>query len=268
MLVGLVLGGCGDDSGGGGGGGDGGSGGPPSAFRFNDMDLMDPHIFVDILGNCSDLTNGGVYVVNDELHKNLTMDGDGDMKLDASPTLVFRPLAQASASGALDVYFADCTAPESSSMCSPGTAAPVHGTASNMGSGTCLAPMTDTTTAMYDPQVASPSGPCFVSDTQTITVDLSGIVVTLRDARVAGTYQGSPATGVQTGLLMGFLSEADADAATLPSDLPLVGGMPVSSTLPGGNGNCASHDDRDMNGGTSGWWFYLSYTAVMAPWTD
>jgi hypothetical protein len=263
----LALAACGDDSGGG-GGGDAAPAGPPTAFRFSDLDLRDPHIMVDILGNCSDVTNSGVFVVNDEIENNITMDTDDDGKLELSPTIVFRPLAQGSASGAIDVYFADCTAPIAGTMCVPGSTAPIRATATNMPSGSCLTPEAGTTTASYTPAITSPSGPCFVSDAQSITVDLSGIIVMLRDARVAATYVGSPATGLMNGLLMGFLTEADADAAILPEDLPLVGGQPVSSVLPGGTDNCATNDDKDTHDGASGWWFYLNFPATMAPWTD
>ena len=46
----------------------------------------------------------------------------------------------------------------------------------------------------------------------------------LRDARVAASYQGTPATGLTNGLLMGFLTEADANAAD-----PLLAALPASA---------------------------------------
>ena len=64
------------------------------------------------------------------------------------------------------------------------------------------------------------------------------------------------------------MSETVANATVLPMDLPVLGGSPISSLLPGGTGNCASHDDRDTHNGEMGWWFYADFTAAPAPWTD
>lgn len=274
--LGLILAACG---GGGSGGQDGAGGddtpdamigtGTPTAFRFTDLDLRDPHIYVDALG-CSDFTDGGLFVVNDEIQAGIEQDRDDppDGLLDLSAVIVFRPLDQTSASNGMQIYFAECTAPLASTSCTPGTAAPVVATAANMQSGTCLTPVAGTTTAMYSPDPAMPAGPCFVSDGQSVTIDVAGIPIMLRDARVAATYSGNPATGMTSGLMIGFLTEADADAATLPADLPLIGGMPFSLVLPGGTGNCADHSDLDDNNGTPGWWFYLDFTAQTVPWTD
>ena len=257
---------CGDDSGG--GGGDGGGGGAPTAFRFSDLDLRDPHIWVDVFGTCTDVTEpGGVFSVNTELEIGVTTDDDGDGKLDLSPVIVMRPLAQAAASNDMSVFFADCNAPIDGTSCMPGTAAPINGMVTNMASGSCLAPESGTTGG-YDPAVVSPSGPCFVSNTQALTVDLSGIPIMLTDARIAATYGGDPATSLTNGLLVGFISEATAEATTLPADLALVGGQPLSSVLPGGMNSCATADDRDMHNGASGWWFYLNFPATTVTWTE
>ena len=78
--LGLSLAACG---GGDGGGQDGPGGGPdamigtgtPTAFRFTDMDLRDPHIYVQILA-CDDLTDSGAFVVNDEIQAGIENDQD------------------------------------------------------------------------------------------------------------------------------------------------------------------------------------------------
>ena len=61
--------------------------------------------------------------------------------------------------------------------------------------------------------------------------------------------------------MRGFVSETDADNTILPAGLPIIGGLPLSALLPGGTGNCAAHDDRDMLEGVRGWWFYLNFSA-------
>jgi hypothetical protein len=101
-----------------------------------------------------------------------------------------------------------------------------------------------------------------------VSISLAGVPITLHDARIGATYVGNPATSLANGLLIGFLTEADADATILPSTLPLVGGKPLSSILPGGKNNCASFSDKDTYNNAAGWWFYLNYPATRVPWSD
>ena len=68
--------------------------------------------------------------------------------------------------------------------------------------------------------------------------------------------------------MRGFISETDANNTILPASFPLVGGRPLSSLLPGGTGNCASYDDRDLQGGVFGWWFYLNFPAAAVAYTN
>jgi hypothetical protein len=243
----------------------------PTAFRFTDLDLRDPHTYVQLLG-CRDATDVpvfGLFAVNTELQTALTTDGDGDGDLDLSPVNVFRPFDQGAPTHPIEVHFASCSA-STPITCSPGADPPVTSTATNATAGTCLAPLAGTTSG-YSPAITSSSAPCFASGSATLTIELSGIPITLRDAQVAATYLGNPATGMVNGLIRGFISEADANATILPASLPLVGGQPLSRLLPGGQGNCrtnAGFDDRDFNGPTRGWWFYLNYTATRTPWTE
>ncbi len=58
-------------------------------------------------------------------------------------------------------------------------------------------------------------------------------------------------------------------AAVLPSSLPLVGGDTLYEHLAAGGApgsSCSTEDDRDMNGTTRGFWFYLDFTASLADW--
>ena len=54
---------------------------------------------------------------------------------------------------------------------------------------------------------------------------------------------------------------------TVAGDLPIVGGQPITVLLPGGAGNCAAHDDRDIANGVSGWWFYFNFPGDAVLWT-
>jgi cysteine-rich repeat protein len=246
----------------------------PSAFRFADLDLRDPHVWVDFLG-CRDVTDNALlgFSVNGELQTNIQTDGDADGDLDLSPTLVFRPLTQTNAATTpVQLYFGDCSSPLASTMCSPGVEPPISVVATNSTTLTCLTPIAGTTRP-YTPAITSSTAPCFSTSSTTVTFDLSGIPVTLQDARIAATYSGSPATQLLNGLLIGFISETDANNTIIPASFPLVGGKALSTLLPGGNPpgpdqNCASFSDKDMNGTTPGWWFYLNFRATRVPWTE
>lgn len=247
-----------------------------TAFRMSDLDLMDPHIYIQLFG-CRDITNGNVPFnasppINALIENAVTLDEDGDGLLDLSFLVIFRPLDQADgATGGLSIAEADCTEPMSSTTCvvDPAQHFVQSGSYTTDTGANCLEPF-PSTTRPYTPAVDASVPPCFVSTNINLTIDIGGILIPLTDVQVGATYVGSPATGLTNGLLRGFIAEADADAIALPGDLPLIGGDPLSSVLPGGTGNCAAHDDRDIgpDGVTMGWWFYLNFPADAVPVTE
>jgi cysteine-rich repeat protein len=247
-----------------------------TAFRFDTLRLRDPHAYATIFFGCSDITNSAFgNAVNEQFATQMTTDGDNDGNLDLSPTAVFRPLNQGGTlTSPTEIHFADCTAPVSGTMCSPGTDPPILLTATNQTTGTCLGPIAGTInhtapgTGTYSPAITSSTAPCFATGTSTVTFNLAGVSITLRDARIAATYSGSPATGLVNGLLRGFITETDADATIFPAGTAVVGGKSLSFVLPGGTGNCANHSAKDVHMGVSGWWFYLNFTAPRATWSD
>ena len=240
----------------------------PTAFRFSDLDLRDPHAFVSFI-LCNDVTDNPLagFSVNGALQTAIQTDDDADGLLDLSPTLVFRPFSQTAPTMPVEVHFANCTAPAGSTTCSPGTGTVSMATATNVSTGTCLAPVPGTTRP-YSPAITSTTAPCFVTSPVTVTINLSGIPITLHDAQVAARYVGNPATSMANGLLRGFISEADANATIIPASFPIVGGQPLSKLLAGGTGACPSHSDKDTNNGVVGWWFYMNFPAVRATWMD
>jgi cysteine-rich repeat protein len=223
----------------------------PRAFRTTTLTIQEPHFYriIDITSN-----------VNTELRNALTMDGDtpADMIVDLSPVIYFNPLDQGAMTTPMSVDFADCSMPLSSTRCM-GSGMATAATATNLATGTCLRPIAGTFPGGRG--INSPAGPCFSSNAvAALTINLGGTVINLRNAQVGGQYVGAPATRLATGLIMGFLTEADAMMTRLPADLPLVGGMTVASLLRSG--------DRDtLADGTRGWWFYLNYTADQVPYT-
>ncbi len=230
-------------------------------FRFDDLDLRDPHVFVNFIG-CRDVTDTLLvgFSVNGELQTNIQTDGDGDGNLDLSYVVEFLPLDQSLPTNLMDSGTAQCRAPIATTVCSPIVQSAIAGDATLSSVAGCLAPLPGTTRP-YAPAIGSTSGPCFASPPGTMTLDLGGIPLTLRDAQIAATFVGNPAGNLVNGLLRGFISEADANATIVPASFPLVGGQALSALLPGGSGNCASFNDKDVNGGVMGWWFYLNFTA-------
>jgi cysteine-rich repeat protein len=240
-----------------------------TAFRFSDLFLRDPHVFVNFIG-CRDVTDTQLagFSVNNSLHTSITTDGsDPDTFLDLSIVLVFRPLGQSAATSPMEIHFADCTSPIATTSCTTGKGQTIPTTATNMSGGQCLAALAGTTHP-YTPAITNATAPCFVTNPVTVTINLGGIPITLHDARVAATYVGSPATSLTNGLLMGFISQTDAENTTIPTTFPLVGGMPLSALLAGGMNACPTYSDMDMDGTTPGWWFYLNFPASKVPWTD
>jgi hypothetical protein len=238
-----------------------GSSAEPAGFRISDLDLRDPHVFVTTF-TCSDLTDTPFlgFSVNGVLQQRIQLDGDADGLLDLSYLIEFLPLDRSQPTNLIDFGSAECSAPLAASVCSPVLTSAIAGDATLQDTGTCAA-ADPLTLRPYAPAVGSSTGPCFVSPTGSVALDLAGLPITLQQATIAATFVGNPGDGLVNGLLRGFISEADADAIVLPPTLPLIGGQPLSSLLPGGSGNCAAFSDQDPLGGEAGWWFHLNFSA-------
>ncbi len=234
-----------------------------TAFRYTDLDLRDPHIFVASFIGCSDVTDSSPVgsSLNAQIQTQIQTDGDGDGFLDLSSLVEFLPLNQGAATNLIDSGSAQCTAPMATTSCGPITPNGIAGDAVLLSAGQCLAPIAGTVRP-YTPAITSPSGPCFTSPAADVQLTLGGIPVTLRDAQFAATFVGNPATSLTNGLLRGFLTETDANNTPLPPSFPIVGGQPLSRILPGGQGSCPAHSDVDIHNGVRGWWFYLNFPAV------
>ncbi len=248
----------------------------PDAYRANLVELRDPHVFVDIFGTCVDATDPpGAFgtSINGAIADAVNLDDDGDGFLDLSLLSVFRPLQQPPASGgSVEIHTGDCTPPLLGETCAPGANPPGLTTYANQSSGVCVTPLAGTTgpdnVGSYTPAISQPPAPCYASLPIDTTFSLGLVDIDLQDVVQGATFVGNPATDLSDGLIVGFLSESDADAILLPSTIPLIGGNPLSSVLPGGTGSCAPNDDRDVGpGGVSGWYFHLNFQAHHVTWT-
>ena len=236
-----------------------------TVFRDDTLALRDPHVFADIpFVGCVDFTDqpipGTEFSLNGELATALTSDEDGDGLLDLSP-LTALDVADPGAIGPMVTRFdGACPAPVPPMNCAAATPPPAAQPAENQAMGNCLAPVPGTTTG-YMPGVPTIAAPCFATRATTLTTDLNGLSMPLQGARLGATRSDSDPMLAPV-LTMGFLRESDADQIPLPDDIPLIGGQPLSTILPGGSGNCAAGDDRDSFEGESGWWFYLESTSM------
>lgn len=238
---------------------------PTTAFRLSDLDLRDPHVFVDAVVACPDVTDVGFLLIpalNDTLAAAITGDDDGDNLLDLSVLLLFRDLDPLGIGAPLDLARGLCTAPIGTTSCTADPMVPLTGLSyDGQAAGICLEAVPGTTSG-YVPAIVEPSAPCFVTAPETVTVELAGIQVPLESSQVSATFLGTPPDRLATGLLSGFLRESDADQIMLPAEF---GGGVLSDLLPGGAGSCAAGNDLDLLDGVSGWWFYLAFEADEVP---
>ena len=246
----------------------------PVAFRFTDLDLRDPHVFLPVTlpppipTLCVDFTDNGIPPTNISfnglIQSSYHSDTDpADGILDASSLLLFRPLLQNGTLARVDNGAADCLAPTPSAGCvaSLNAVATPYVYASGS-SGTCLTPIPGTTgSPAYSPAIGTPAAACFVTSARTLAFDNGGTVITLNDAQIAASLTGNPATGLTNGLLRGFLRELDANQIMITNAALPGGSVTLSSLLPGGQGSCSSRNDKDTHFGESGWWFYFNFSA-------
>lgn len=246
---------------------------PAEVFRLSDLDLRDPHVYVSPGFGCFDFTDQDVPLFpgsafNGQLQAAITGDSEPDGFLDSSLLLEFRPFDEAGAGLRLDLASGLCTAPMVGTSCAPDPASlPQTAGYDGLAAGSCLAAVAGTTYGPYTPEVATVAGPCFVSAPRRVVFDLNGVSLPLLDLQIAGDWTATPVSGFASGLMRGFLSEAEAANVLLPASLPIVGGQPITVLLPGGAGNCAGHDDRDSLNGVSGWWFYFNFPADAVLWS-
>ena len=228
---------------------------PPTATRLDTLEVRDPHMFA--FDGAIDITSQ----VNDAIRDGLTMDMSDppDGTLDLSFVLLFRPWDPDRDSGRVDaVAGAACTAPVTSTTCMFDPAAVVVESDAANGDSTCLEPGSGTT-GDYDPPVTTPSGRCFATDKHVVNLMLGSVALMLQETQIAATYSES-GHSLTNGLMIGFITEATADATILPEDLPVVGGMPLSSIL--------LDSDMDDGPGGRGWWFYMNFTASEVTYTE
>ena len=241
---------------------------PITAFRIVSAQMMDPHLYAVVGPSCTDITP----TVN-------TLLTDSFATYDMNFVGLFQPLDLTRMATPLEVAFqANCMAGATRDQCSPiPGAATIAATANNTlpASMFCFTPDASVLNPSYTGVENRPGGPCFVSDEQTFMVNLGGVPVRLQSARMAATYvSGASPTRLRNGVLVGFLSEADARVTTLDPALPIVGGDTLYEHLADGRAPgsaCESDatftvDDSDTLAGDDGFWIYLNFEAELVDW--
>jgi hypothetical protein len=273
----------------------------PAAFRFVELELRDPHLWVVLGGSCIDGTEGPLGV-NAQIQTDLTEDGDDpDTALDLSIVEVFRPLEQRPGMTTFTEFvYPECTSPESTTTCTlaSGTERAPASPVEVRGAGVCLDVLPGTARP-YTPAIAVPAAPtdgtCYVATLGDLSVNFGGAPVVLREARVAGEWPSAPATQIVDGLIRGFIAESDANFTYVPHspDNPFAC-VTVSELLPGGDpppfvagdpqppspctprpvgedrpANCDTENDMDTSAtGEPGWYMYFNFRARVVPYAE
>ncbi|MGB0514427.1 MAG: hypothetical protein ACPGJE_06270, partial [Wenzhouxiangellaceae bacterium] len=196
----------------------------PAVMRISRLELLDPHVFANVI-LCTDVTA----TFNDNIDASINADGDGDGVLDSSPLLLMEPFAPPQ-SGRLAQGEGVCTDPVGTTECGIATAgepAPFEA----RDAGVCRGPLAGTTSG-YTPPVPTIGGPCFTDRPGDRQQALAGIALTLLDAVVAGSYTPANPNRIDSGLLRGFVRETDAETTLIPSEVPVIGGLPLAALLP------------------------------------
>jgi hypothetical protein len=237
-------------------------GAAPMSFRITELQLRDPHVFA----GTTDITEQqvlGQSVNRTLIPDKLTKDADGDGAIDVSVVALLAPFDPTAAPGGMaTLTFVNASCPVSGGA--NGTCKPLAGnkglettwTLEQRQSGNCLEPMQGTT-SNYQPAIAIPSGPCFLSaEGNDLTMDLGGIKIDVIAARVSAAYQSQPA-GLVKGLLAGFVTRTAAEQATLPSVAgSMVGGESLSTYI-----RARDYDQSASPNGQDGFWMYLNFVA-------
>lgn len=244
----------------------------PVAYRIDSAKIIDPHLHVLAVLFCADITNSGLLNeleggVNGELQRQLdnTKTLSGKDVFNMTLALIMRPFEQRPNTDHTGTFETPiCDSPlvacqqDVSGILVPTT---FHNHAHGQN---CLPPAEHLGRNPDYTGMTTPSSPCFTADNDAIELTLKDATLRLTNVKIAARYADAPASRLEDGILMGFLSKADAEAASF-EDIPVLGNVRISDLLGGGTGTCGPKSDLDvLEDGTQGWWFYLNFTAQAA----
>jgi len=237
----------------------------PVAFRLNSLAFVDPHLYSGI--DLTSIINDNIIapsVTTDQPYNATLNPTDQNGLIDNGFVFAFAGLPMADGQS-VDAEFQTAHCEPNDGPCSGDAVPPIAFRATRHASGSCLDVLPGTTTADYGATgVTAGADGCWSSETVssvTITLPHYNLSVPLTEVQIASQFTAS-ADGLVAGVLRGFLSDEVAQATQIPAGLPIIGGKLLSDLFsPDGT------DDRDTNAeGVSGYYFYLSFTAVDVAW--
>ena len=273
LLLALAVSGCGSSS--------SGSSAtlPPEGvvgFRVNSLELQHPHFILDDQSViCEDITFDDYEFLNiDGLNSQIESRVDS-RELNLVQLLDPFGMSEGDEGDAI-VFDSECTDETSCEPAVNGELATATFTVSE--SEACLADVTGIYEGMWPDNRASDLNiadtgelACYVSDTTSIDLPLEiegeQLTLSLQDARIGARFDDDGATAVEDGLIIGFLSEQDADEVELDlggesynlgEDLLPSDGAGVADCDP--STHCGGPDARVSRNGQCGWWFAFNFT--------
>ena len=230
---------------------------PPAAasvFRITELFLRDPHIFVTAV-DVTDTPVLGMSINRTAIPSQLTMDKDGDGQFDQSTLLLIKPFDPRVPQGTLRAVDGRC--PVGGGPCtSVPEALDAMWDVDNHLQGSCLTPISGTT-GDYRTPITLPQPPCFVTGSGVdLTMNFGGTPLDITAVQVSATYQATPQQ-LLNGLLFGYVTDAVAMRAILPSDVgPPAAGTPLANYI-----RATDKDSAESPNGQSGFWIYFNFVA-------
>lgn len=228
------------------------------ALRISEFEIVDPHMYtlIPIINICQDITDE----INNQMQTSIDNDQNDDGFLDSNAIIQFttdQPSYITSRVLEANYIGAECPDPLHSESCEiiaiqNKDTATLPNEASD-----CLAANVGTTSG-YIPAPNTTTPPCYATAPIDSVINIVGLDVLVKNFQSSNRYQGGLLT--DQGINKGFISEADAENIVFPLSVPVIGGQTLASILPGGLGNCANTDDRDIyiDNVTTGWWLYVN----------
>jgi hypothetical protein len=226
------------------------SGHGSDTFRIDQLLLRDPHLYLGT-ADLTDKSSLGVSINETLIPGGLTMDYDNDGFVDVSVVVHVD-------GNRLHMLDAHCR-PATANQCQrhPAPRLDVEWTTENVESGECLKLPSNSS---YEPPIALPSTPCSrTTEGRDVEMTLGGVQISMTDAKIAFRRSGQKLGG----LIVGFVTQAKAEQATLPSYVPVLAGSPLSRYL-----HESDRDNSQSPNGEDGYWFYTNFAAAAATYSD
>ncbi len=252
-------------------------------FRMDSLELQHPHFILEYsdFGVCEDITFDELGILGETFTEGINTEikvNVDDLELNLVQILDPIGMSEGDEGDAL-VFDSECTDETSCEPAVNGELAKADFTVSE--SGTCLTDIPGIFAGEWpDGRTSNPNTPsagdvaCYVSDNTpmmlTLELESGSLELPLQDVQIAARFDDDHATAIHDGVIIGFLTEADADDADVNiGDVNFnVGEDLLPADGPGdgvachGRTHCDGPDARVTHNGVCGWWFALNFNAL------